>query len=120
MARTNDEWIGKTDDTAIPPRVRLRVFDRCGGRCYICTRKIMASDYWQCDHVVALCNGGKNVESNLAPACRNCCYDKTANDLAEKSAVARKRSKYLGVKPKGRGFPKPPPGYNPWTRRIDR
>ncbi len=59
------------------------------------------------------------MESNLAPACRNCCYGKTAEDVAEKSMVARKRQKHLGIKPKGRGFPKPPPGYNYWSRRID-
>ncbi len=96
--RAVGEWQGKTDDTIPPPRVRLRVFDTHMGKCYLCLRKIMAGEYWQLDHVVALCNSGRNVESNLAPACRNCCYAKTALDVAEKAKVARIRSKHLNIK----------------------
>lgn len=99
--RSTDEWIGKDDDAVPPPRVRLRIFDSSGGRCYLCTRKITVSEYWQADHVIALCNGGNNVESNLAPTCRNCCYAKTAEDVAEKSKIASIRKKYIGAsKPK--------------------
>lgn len=95
--RSVDEWIGPSDDTVPPPRVRLRVFDAHAGRCYICSRKIMAGEYWQQDHVISLVNGGENRECNLAPACRNCCYKKTAEDVAEKSKVRQKRSKHLGI-----------------------
>lgn len=42
MARELDEWIGKSDDTAIPLRVQLRIFERCGGVCHISGRKIRA------------------------------------------------------------------------------
>ena len=63
--RSVEEWIGATPDTAIPPRVRLRVFQRAEGRCEECTRKLMPGDQWQADHVVALVNGGANRESNL-------------------------------------------------------
>jgi hypothetical protein len=42
-----------------------------------------------------LVNGGRNAESNLAPACRNCCYTKTAEDVAEKSEIADKRKKFI-------------------------
>lgn len=57
MSRTVDEWIGKDDDAVPPPRVRLRVFDTAGGLCHLCSRKIPAGEYWQCDHVIALVNG---------------------------------------------------------------
>lgn len=120
MPRAVDVWKGKNDDATPPPRVRLRIFDAAGGRCHLCGRKINAGEYWQADHVIALCNGGPNDERNIKPACRNCCYRKTADDVAEKSKVARIRQKFLGIKAKGREFQKPPPGYNPWTRRIDR
>jgi 5-methylcytosine-specific restriction endonuclease McrA len=107
--RSTEEWIGKNDDQTPPPRVRIRVFDSAGGKCHLCGRKISAGEYWQCDHVIALCNGGINRESNLLPACRNCCYRKTGEDIAEKSAIAEKRKKHLLPKePKGRGFQKPP------------
>lgn len=95
MARSIDDWVGKTDDTPIPPRVRIRVFDRAGGRCYICQRKISAGEYWQADHITALVNGGNNSESNLAPTCRNCCYTKSAEDVAEKSKGADKRKSHI-------------------------
>lgn len=111
MSRSVEEWIGKSDDTVPPPRVRLRVFDASGGRCYLCSRKIAAGEYWQADHVIALCNGGNNRESNLRAACRNCCYGKTADDLAFKSAMNKKRSKHLGIK-KSKPLSK-------WKRKVD-
>jgi 5-methylcytosine-specific restriction endonuclease McrA len=107
MARAVEEWIGKTPDTPIPPRVRLRVFEAHGGVCHLSGRKIRAGEPWDCDHVVAIINGGANRETNLAPALRDKHRAKTAADVAEKSAVYRKRSKHLGLKPKGRGLTHP-------------
>lgn len=116
MTRTTDEWIGKSDDTVPPPRVRLRVFDAHGGKCYLCPHKIRAGEYWQLDHVKAIINGGENRESNLKPACRNCCYRKTAKDTAEKSDVADKRKKHLLPKGPSRSFRKPPGYKYNWGR----
>lgn len=109
MSRTVEEWIGKDDDQTPPPRVRLRVFDTAGGRCHLCGRKIAAGEYWQCDHVTALVNGGDNRERNLRPACRNCCYRKTANDLAEKSDIADKRKKHVLPREKPKSI---------WKRKV--
>ncbi len=114
--RSCEEWIGASDDAVPPPRVRIRVFDIHGGKCHVCGRLIHAGEYWQQDHVIALCNGGENRESNLAPACRNCCYVKTAEDVAEKSDVADKRKKHILPKEPSRSFRKPP-GYKlQWGR----
>ena len=105
-------WVGKTDDAPIPPRVRLRVFERHGGVCYLTKRKIRVGEAWECDHVIALVNGGRHDEANLAPALRDAHRAKTNEDLKIKSKVARVRAKHLGVYPKskrpiqGRGFPK--------------
>lgn len=104
MSRELPEWIGATADTPIPPRVKLRVFERHGGVCHLSGRKIRAGEPWDCDHVKALINGGENRESNLAPALRDKHRAKTAEDVAEKSAVYAKRTAYLGLKPKGRGW----------------
>ena len=97
MSRAVEEWIGKTDDTPIPPRVKLRVFELHGGVCHLSGRKIRAGEPWDCDHVKALINGGENRESNLAPALRDKHRLKTAEDVAEKAVVARKRTKHLGI-----------------------
>ena len=40
MSRAVPEWIGKTPDTKVPPRVRLRVFEKHDGTCHISGRKI--------------------------------------------------------------------------------
>lgn len=106
MARSLDEWIGATDDSRIPPRVRLRVWEREKGICWISGRKIMPGEPWDLDHKIALINGGEHRESNLFPALRDKHREKTKADVAEKSAAARQRAKHLGIsKPKGRPMP---------------
>lgn len=95
--RTNAEWIGKTDDTAVPDHVRLRVFDTFNGVCGICTVKIRGRR-WVCDHRKALVNGGENRENNLWPIHEECDRKvKTPADVAEKSINNRVRSKHLGI-----------------------
>lgn len=98
--RSTDEWIGKTDDDVVPPRVRLRVFERHQGVCHLSGRKIRAGEPWDCDHVVALCNGGEHREDNLAPALRDKHRQKTAADVAERAKVDRLRKRSLGIKSK--------------------
>lgn len=110
--RSVPEWIGRTPDSRPPPRVALRIFERYQGRCHFSGRRIMPGDNWDCDHVIALCNGGENRESNMAPIIRGKPHkDKTAQDVAEKSRVYRSRAKHVGLKfaPRqkiaSRGFP---------------
>lgn len=97
MTRAVSEWIGKTPDSPIPPRVKLRIFERNKGKCHITGVKIRAGDQWDCDHVIALCNGGENRESNLAPAIKSAHRKKTAEDVAQKAKDRRIRSKHLGI-----------------------
>jgi 5-methylcytosine-specific restriction protein A len=106
MSRSVPEWIGKSDDTKVPPHVRLRVFETHWGKCHLSGRRIQPGEAWECDHVIALINGGENRESNLAPALKTAHKVKTAADVAEKSRVRRKRMKFLGIAPKsGRPMP---------------
>lgn len=103
MPRATPEWQGRTDDTPAPPRVKLRVLEAYQGRCHWSGRKIMPGDEWDVDHVMALINGGKNVESNLAPILRGKPHkEKTALDVAIKAKTARMRQKHLGVFPASR------------------
>lgn len=100
-ARELDEWIGATPDTPTPPRVRLRVFERFHGVCQCgCTRRIFPGDAWQCDHTIAIINGGENRESNLRPLLVDCHASKSSDDVAEKSKVYATRARHLGIKPK--------------------
>ena len=100
------EWIGAKPDTAIPPRVKLRVFDRQEGRCAHCQNKLgVAGSRVEYDHALALTNGGENRETNLQALCQPCHGAKTKGDVAEKSRVARKKRKHLGIERKKSAFP---------------
>ena len=99
MPRSVEEWIGKTDDATIPPRVRLRVWDKFNGVCQCgCGRKIAAGESWELDHIKALINGGEPRESNFQPLITAHHRAKTRDDVAEKSKAARVRAKHLGIK----------------------
>ena len=98
--RSTPEWIGKTPDTPIPPRVRLRVFEAHNGICGLTGQKITAADKWDCDHITALKLGGENRESNLQPALRAAHRKKTAQDVAIKAKNERVRKKHLGIETK--------------------
>lgn len=99
MARAVPEWIGKTDDSKVPPRVRLRIFEREGGKCHLSGRRIMPGDLWDLDHGKALINGGEHRESNLFPALRDKHREKTREDVAEKAVTARVKAKHIGIRP---------------------
>jgi 5-methylcytosine-specific restriction protein A len=105
VSRSVEEWKGKTDDSPIPPRVRLRVFERHGGVCHVSKRPIRAGEPWQVDHIVPLIAGGEHRERNLAPVLTEKHKEKTKLDVAEKSKVYHKRSKHLGIKSKKRTIP---------------
>jgi 5-methylcytosine-specific restriction endonuclease McrA len=120
MSRSVKDWVGKTDDTQAPPRVRLRVFERCDGRCHRCGRKIRPGEKWTLEHLTAIILGGRNSEDNLGCTCEWCLPVKNAEDQSAKSKLAKITKRHIGVKENKRGFTKPPKNYNPWTRRIER
>lgn len=97
MPRTVKEWIGKSDDAKVPPRVRLRIYDRAGGICHICKLPIKQGETWHADHVKALIEGGENREQNLAPAHAVCNLAKANGEKTRKAKVARTRKKNVGI-----------------------
>lgn len=113
MPRSVPEWIGKTDDSQPPPRVRLRVFERWDGKCHITGIKIRAGDLWECDHIKRLKDGGENRESNLAPALKWAHSQKTAAENAAQAKADRLRKKHLGIYKKGPKIPS-----RPWPKKA--
>lgn len=111
MTREVPEWIGRTDDTAIPPRVKLRIHERAEGRCAKCGLEANPGQY---DHAISLILGGRNAESNIQLLCIPCHKAKSRLDVKLKAKVARVRKKHLGitsprVKIASRGFAKATP-----------
>ena len=120
MPRSTPEWVGKTIDTQVPPRVRVRVYERDGGRCKGCGRKLQVGEAFITDHMVALINGGENRESNLQTLGAKCCNPhKTRQDVKQKADTARKRAHLLGVGPK-KGRPVPGSKASPWKRAYNK
>lgn len=105
MTRSVPEWHGATDDTQAPPRVRLRVFEKAGGCCHRCERKIGAGESWTLEHLQALVNGGENRESNLGVTCDWCLPAKNREDVAIKKKNASVRKKHVGATRKKKKIP---------------
>lgn len=119
MPRSVAEWIGKTENTPIPPRVRLRVFERNQGLCQCgCEMVIFAGDKWETDHLVALINGGENRESNLRTLLAKHHKTKSAEDVALKAMVTRKRMSHLGIK-RRKGPPMAGSRGSKFKKRVD-
>lgn len=98
MARTVTEWIGKTPDSKIPDRVRLRIFNRFDGRCYLSGREIRPGDAWEIEHRVALILGGEHRESNMAPVLAEFHKQKTAAEMKVKAKTDAIAKKHNGIK----------------------
>lgn len=99
--RAVDEWIGATADTKIPERVKLRIWEREGGRCYLTGQKIRPGDKYEFEHVIALAlwtgEGHGNRESNLRLALKDAHKAKTRADRAEQAKSDRIRKRHLGI-----------------------
>ena len=108
MSRTLPEWVGKTPDSKMPARIRLRIFERENGRCHLCQQQIQAGERWEANHDPALINGGENRESKIFPAHVKCHKEHTREATAEKAKVAAVRKKHLRIvdppKMQSRGF----------------
>jgi len=92
------EWVGKTDDSRPPPHIRLRIFEKHNGVCYLSSVKIQPGDKWEAEHIIAICNGGENRESNLAPALVAPHKVKTKQDRKMKAKNDHARMKHIGIK----------------------
>lgn len=96
--RSIPEWIADHDDQKIPDRVKLRVFERYHGRCYLSGKKIVPGDKWEIEHIKALALGGEHRETNLAPALVGPHKIKTRSDRKQKQKNDRVRKRHIGIR----------------------
>ena len=64
----------------------------------------MAGETWECDHRIALINGGEHREGNLQVICLWCHRAKTRADVAIKSKNYHRRAKHVGAARKRSSF----------------
>jgi 5-methylcytosine-specific restriction protein A len=103
-------------------QVRKDAWKRCKERCEAkgCGIKLQVGHY-EFDHVIPDGLRGKPTLENCAVLCSAHHSVKTHTvDRPMMQKADNVRAKHLGLGERKRGFPKPPPGYNPWTRRIER
>jgi len=101
--RTVDEWIGKTDDSAVPERVKLRIIERQNNKCAITGQTFRAGDKIEFDHKIPLWLGGKNSETNLQAVISEAHKNKTKTEATVRAKINRIRQKDLGIFPKPKG-----------------
>jgi 5-methylcytosine-specific restriction protein A len=117
--RSVKEWIGRSPDSAVPPRVRLRVYLKDAGICQCgCSRRITAGAKWETDHTISLANGGENREANLRTLLYECHKAKTKQDVTLKSKTYARRLKNLGIK-KRKGPAMPGSKESPWKKTFN-
>lgn len=113
--RARPEWIADHPDQAIPKVVKLRIWEREGGRCYLTGAKINVGDAYEFEHVIALANGGEHRESNIRLALKDAHRAKTSDDAKLTAKIRRQQLKHIGAWPKSktplrsRGFAKTRP-----------
>jgi len=98
MARSVKEWVGRTDDSAIPASAKERIARAAGNHCQRCGRKIVGKLRAEFDHITPLILGGRNAEGNIQLLCHECHGAKTKLDVKLKAKVARIRKRELGIK----------------------
>jgi 5-methylcytosine-specific restriction protein A len=100
--RTVPTWQGSTPDAAIPARVKLRIWERAGGKCEITGRKLYPGDAHDFDHIVPLAMGGEHSESNLRLVSRDAHREKTKADVTAIAKAKRVALKHTGLWPKSK------------------
>lgn len=108
-----------TTRRSLSPLQRLKVFEAAKGVCHLCELRIQVGQPWDVEHMRPLALDGADDADNMRPAHKDCHATKTKADAASWSKAKRMKARHIGIKKPSR-FPKPPPGYNAWTRRIER
>jgi 5-methylcytosine-specific restriction endonuclease McrA len=108
VARSVDEWVGKTDDAYPSKACQLRILKRqertcADGRvrpcCVDCGRPLGPGNPFEFDHEKEIWEGGENRESNLFARCEVPCHErKTAAASGRRAKADAGRVRYFGLK----------------------
>ena len=115
MTRSVKEWIAKSDDAPVPPRVKDRTLQAQNACCAGCGLPFNEKRKPEFDHRIAIILGGENRETNIQALCGDCHDPKTKADTGAKSKLADIRKKRFQLKGPKRPFPK---RADPWGREY--
>lgn len=92
------EDVGTTRRGSLSNRRRLQAWERTGGTCVVCDRRIDGvRDRWIVEHIRALELGGPDEIQNLGPAHEACGREKTRSDHARAAEAKRQKLRHLGA-----------------------
>lgn len=97
QGRSVEEWIGKTPDSKIPDRVKLRIWRRENGRCYLTGAKIMPGDVFEYEHKKRVEDGGEHRESNIFLALTTPHKRKSAEERAAAKKADDIAKRHIGI-----------------------
>lgn len=86
---------------SLTPNQRAKLFEKHGGVCYLCTRRIAAGEKWIDEHVNPREISADDSAENRRPVHVECAKTKTRADHKTIAKVKRVRNKHLGL---GRGL----------------
>jgi 5-methylcytosine-specific restriction endonuclease McrA len=100
------EDLSTTTRGALSPRRRLAVWEKTGGICVVCERRIDgARERWIAEHIRALELGGADALDNLGPAHDACARSKTQDDHQRAARAKRQKIRHLGAERPKRPLP---------------
>ncbi len=119
VGRSVKEWIGKTNDSMPSQHIRLRIFDRDKGICFLSGLKIQPGKKWHLHHCDkegrGLDDRCENRESNLHPVLDEPHRVETAKQKARQAKADAARVKHIGA-----NDPSPNPIKSAGFTRVER
>ena len=92
------EDVGTTKRRSLSGRRRLEVWEKTGGTCILCDRRIDGvRERWIVEHIRALELGGTDDIDNMGPAHEACGREKTRDDHARAAEAKRQKIRHLGA-----------------------
>ena len=95
--RTVPEWVGASDDSMPPPRVKDRIRERQNKKCALTGVDLVPGVKVQYDHIIPLWLGGSNRETNLQAITADSHKEKTKAEASVRGKCNRVRKKHTGI-----------------------
>lgn len=100
------EDVGTTKRRQLSGRRRLQAWEKTGGTCVLCGRRIDGvRERWIVEHIRALELGGVDDIDNMGPAHEDCGREKTRDDHARAAEAKRQKIRHLGAAVVARPLP---------------